>query len=149
MSIFVLGVGTGSGIAVSESNPRIAEVIDVQTGFVDDTDSPHDAVVHATAKALTASHFQCLRSAIFIKGKSTSYYVLVALQWFIAGHLEAVPASLISSRVIKHPVQMDALVPGDDGNGLGDEDMGGLTPVEFYEKYGRLPYGADEITLEE
>ncbi len=60
-----------AGVSICKSNPRIAVVIEVHVRLVDNTDCPHDAMIDATAKALTASHLQCLRSAFFIEGKST------------------------------------------------------------------------------
>ncbi len=78
VSVFILGGVAFVGVSIRKSSPRIAVVIEVQIGLVDDSNRPHDAVIDAATKALTASHFQCLRSACFIEGKSTGGGVLIA-----------------------------------------------------------------------
>ncbi len=101
VAFFELVVGAVVRFSVCESSPRIAKVIEVQTGLVDNADTPHEAVIHATAKALTASHFQCLRAFAFIEGKSTGGIVFESFQGCVAGHLEPVAATLVCAVVFR------------------------------------------------
>ncbi len=97
MTVFILFCGAGGGVAIGKSKPRIAVVIEVQKGLVDDADSPHESVIHATAKALTASNFKQRVRFAFVEREPTRDYVLIALEGREAWHLEAVAASLIGT----------------------------------------------------
>ncbi len=87
LSVSELLFGAFAGIAVGKSNETIALLIKVQIGFMDDTDSPHERVIEATTKALTASHFQCLRSTSLIEGKPARRRVFVPFEGRVAGHI--------------------------------------------------------------
>ncbi len=57
-------------------------------------------MIHATTKALTASHFHLLDSVFFMEDQSTCGYVLIAFERSVARHLETVAATLARCSIV-------------------------------------------------
>ncbi len=66
-------------VAIGESKPRIAMLIEIHAGFVDDANCPHESVIDATTKALTASHLQRFMAFRFVEGETARYLIAVTL----------------------------------------------------------------------